>query len=211
MSKMRKLLDDYLFAPARYLDSRGDLVDTSKIKSFLSQPETKLTALGGVGLSILFAAAGHKNIAKDSLLAAAGYLSGAYIVRTLFNNASTDCYFDTKPEIIQPLPFLHKHLFRMEKEQYPRRLGLALTSSNLAIVPYLAMSGDFKFAAAYMSINTIYMTTWKTADWWRASQVLNENWNVLHSKPEEHKEHAREPEASHVPALHTATPNLSRR
>jgi hypothetical protein len=59
MLKVSKILDQYLFAPGRYLDVVGNIVGAEAAKNLLSKPEAKIGALTGIGLAIRFAAAGR--------------------------------------------------------------------------------------------------------------------------------------------------------
>jgi len=83
MSKTRKILDQYFFAPDRYLDYDGDILHAGAVKKFISRPAVKASSLVSVALAVTFAAANDKNFAATILAVTMGSLGGITFSRSL--------------------------------------------------------------------------------------------------------------------------------
>ncbi|HEU4839506.1 MAG TPA: hypothetical protein VFS88_08870 [Micavibrio sp.] len=182
MSKVSKILDQYLFAPGRYLDVNGDIVGAGAGKNILSRPETKITALAGISLAIAFAAADQKDLAQFTLSTAAAFTYASLASNHL--KKSHPIYFDTAPEKKEPLPPAVEIYLRQRQEALPVIIPIAapLLPSVFGGAFY-AMGMDAKYAAVFTALGTASLAGSYTADWWRTTRTLNGAWNATTVKP----------------------------
>ena len=169
MSKVSKILDQYLFAPGRHLDVEGNIVGARAAKNILSKPETKIGALTGLSLALTFAAADQRDLAQFTFGTATIFTCASLISK----KKSSLPYFDTAPEKKEPLPPL------IEAYLHQRRIVILLSTAVYAPLPsvlggafyYAGM--DTKHAAVFTALGTASLATSYTADWWRTSRTLN--------------------------------------
>ncbi len=185
MKKLNKFLDQYLFAPARYLKADGDLVHAGTIKNFVSLPETKVAALTAAFIAVAATAADQ----KDKAFTAGAALGGTFIADAFFRSLrrpNNRYFFDTDPIQKQPIPKpAIEFILTIEKQAALQR---ALSSSFYrcagAAMPITVMDTSLGTTATLCAIMASSTITAEVAKGWRAKQALDGNWNVITHKPE---------------------------
>ncbi|PZO88737.1 MAG: hypothetical protein DI626_01090 [Micavibrio aeruginosavorus] len=183
MNKLRKTLDQYLFAPSRFLTAGGEPVDAGPLKKLFLRPETKISAFAGVmAVATLGLSAEEKNLPAATAIAAT-----ALITSRTFGSRKTNTayYFDTAPirkhEI--PSPAI-EFILKLEKDHFAPR---ALTSAFLSCAPGIfvfAISQSPTLTATFCTVAATHGFMEETAKYWRAAQALDGNWNVITKKPQ---------------------------
>ena len=204
-----KLLNKWLFATTRYLDSHGNHANAAVPTKILSAPEMKTSAFVVTGLALAFAAARMPletyfalyNISPPILITAGKNWKHLHTVPKEF-------YFDTQPdrkkEINDPVLLA---LLKVDHKGLKRNL---LSATAFTILPAVAASIMFPFTApmatAFALPLFVNMVTSDVGKWWRADQTLKGHWNVTTHipSPEARKvmqeEHAAMPQPSAMTA-----------
>lgn len=201
MSKVSKILDQYLFAPGRHLDVNGNIVGAGAAKKFLSRPETKIGALAGVTLAVTFAAADQKDLAQFTFSTAAAFTCASLTSM----KKPHPIYYDTAPEKKEPLPPLMDIYLRQRQKVILLSCAVNAPLPSILGGAFYYAGMDTKHAAVFTALGTTSLAASYTADWWRTARTLNGAWNAttLKPKPEPEKNVAREKEHAAVlsPAL----------
>lgn len=184
MSKTSKILDQYLFAPARYLDYHGNIVDAGRVQNFISRPSTKIGALAGVVLAVAFAAANDKDFATNALSSAAGVITGLTLANGILRKP-LPIYFDTTPDKKEPLHPTLEILFENRQKFVPREAVTAVPIGVGAVVGTAYMLGiaDTKDIALFSGVYVATSGTNSLSEWWRVTQALNGEWNATFVRP----------------------------
>jgi len=193
MSKTSKLLDQYLFAPDRYLDYHGNIVDAGRVKNFISQPSTKIAVFVGVALATGLAATDNKNLAQIFLIAA-GAVSISMGTSYVFNSGNSNIYFDTNPDKKIPLDPALEVLFANKKNTLPLSTATSIPVAMGISSGILYVLGiNTTTIAISASLSSAYMIVNGTSEWWRVSQALNGEWNASIERPKPQRQEVPEP------------------
>lgn len=196
MNQHEKLLNDYLFAPARYLDKNGHAVDSNRLHKFVSAPETKAGIFFSATTAFALAAIGAGPFSFTPLIAGAVYTTLNIVdPPDIFNPVKNvpDYYFDTAPEESLPIGDPDVLLDLLYKRDSLKIRLLASTSSLAIAGPILYgiyhlvgmdPTSNLKMTSLAVAVSAAVNFTSRIATAWRAAQALDGNWNILTQKPD---------------------------
>jgi len=182
MSIASKFLDDYLFAPNRYLNEKGDGVRVDGVRNFFNDPAVKIASIAGIIIAFNIASSEDQNnldlILQTTTLAAIA----CHVVKKRIPSEEP-YYLDTKPKEHKPLtdPALRSAL---EKDKDALYLGGAISVLSLGPIYFaFAHTQDPVITGTAFSTVASYLFTDYAAQSWRAQKALSGEWNVSLQPP----------------------------
>jgi len=182
MSLATRLLNDYLFATSKYLDSAGNKQDASPPEKIFSAPEAKIGMLAAASTGLGLAAGGHMVESLSAVFDATMVVS-ATMIKNIRHDATVprEFYFDTQPEtkigISDPV------IYALLKTDHKNLKSKFLSSTMWAAVPTVtAAILAPPLLPAMLALAVPLYANFVVGDvgrWWRADHALKGKWNVL--------------------------------
>ncbi len=205
MSATRKLMNDWLFAPDRYLNKSGEKLHGNRISQVLSRPDAKATMLASIVAAFGFAAASDDSAAQESIILGTSLLIAMTIPRPKIGKTY---YFDTQPTQEIPLPdndIKRELAFHASPYYLAFKTGAEITYGTVAGGIVYAVTKDASMAGTAGFILSSAYVTEGYSKYWRANEVLDGNWNVTTIKPEK-EEKAKSSRALQQPSYFISAP-----
>ncbi len=182
----RQLLNNYLFAPARYLDNVGHVAHGGTLKKTFAAAETKAGMLTAACFVAAFTLAGDDKSKNDTLKTAGIYLAAqALVTRIRSTSQGGRYYFDTQPDTPPTMPKA-SILLDLNKSitKAPSKIASdvvfwgALGGGSIVL-----LGSNVTQVSTYAAVACVAEVTNTLSKAWCANEALEGNWAVLESKP----------------------------